>query len=135
MPWGNSILIDCRAKFQKIKPMTETPEMRLYRAKCEVGEALGGTLQEMKESDLVCGLPRHLDNFSVHHVYLRRRLRDTTSILRDVMRKARLPSRKEYMPPLPEVAARVETHLTAPSTSSLRILTKSIVKSDSIESL
>ena len=131
MPWGSSILIDCRAKRHKVKPMKATPEMRMNQMKRNVGEALGGTVHELKESHLGCSHPRYLDGAFTHHVYLRRRLRDTPSILKDVMRKARLPSPKKYMPPRPEVPARVETRLIAPPTPPIR----NLAKSESIESL
>ncbi|CDS43687.1 conserved hypothetical protein [Echinococcus multilocularis] len=119
MPWGKSILADCRPRPLKVKPLKETPEQRIERAKKEVAAVLHGSVHDWKpppfHEDLHCGPPSHLGDVHLHHVYLRRRLRSTSAILRDVSREARLPKGKDP-PKFLQVPARVQTHLTCPPT-------------------
>ncbi|VDM36298.1 unnamed protein product [Hydatigera taeniaeformis] len=122
MPWGSSIFADCRARPLQAIQLKETPAQLIERAKMDVANALRCSVHDWKpppdSEDLYCSPPSHLGGVQLHHVYLRRRLRSTTAILRDVMREARLPSRR-YLSKLMQVPARVKTHLTCPPTPPL----------------
>ncbi|KAL5970700.1 hypothetical protein TSMEX_001532 [Taenia solium] len=122
MPWGSSIFTDCCARPRVVIRPKETPAQRMERAKRDVAEVLHCSVHDWKPSplheDLQRGPPSHLGDMQLYHVYLRRRLRSTTAILRDVMREARLPTRK-HLPKVMQVPARVQTHLTCPPTPPL----------------
>ncbi|KAL5107119.1 hypothetical protein TcWFU_009354 [Taenia crassiceps] len=122
MPWSSSILADCRARPRIMFRPEETPAQRIERTKKEVAEVLHCTVHEWKppplHEDLPCGPPSHLGDVKLYHVYLQRQLRSTTAILRDIMREARLPTRR-HLSEVMQVPARVQTHLTCPPTPPL----------------